>query len=120
VDDFSGQIHWKFALIVWILVQTGIDDWINPIPLLIGSVFPDADIRKSMIGKIIPLWLFFNHRGFTHSLCGLVVFTLPIMYFNFKWGCIFACGYLLHLMMDDTTPMGIKWKIGHKRKRIRL
>lgn len=97
----------------------GIDDvFLNPIPFLIGSVFPDCDHRKAPMGRIIPLWLFFNHRGFTHSLVALVLFSLPIgIFYSWKWCLLFAAGYLLHLAMDDSTPMRVKWLLGHKRKR---
>lgn len=114
---FSGKIHWQFAFIIWVLVQMQLDVWLNPIPFLIGSVFPDADIKYSTIGKFIPLWLIWKHRGFTHSLTALVLFSAPIAYWNFKWGCLFAVGYLLHLLMDSSTPMGIRWKLGHRKKR---
>lgn len=116
---FSGKIHFHFALIVWVLIQSGVDDvFLNPIPFLIGSLFPDADHRRAPIGSIIPLWIVFNHRGFTHTLMGVVVFSLPIgVFYSWKWCALFACGYLLHLMMDAGTPMGIKWIRGHKRRK---
>lgn len=106
---FSGSIHWRFALIVWLLIQCQIDDWVNPIPFLIGSIFPDCDHRKAPIGRIFPMWIWCKHRGFTHSLQGVVIFALPIMYFNFKWACIFMAGCLLHIAMDSGTVMGVKW-----------
>lgn len=121
VCAFSGSIHWRFAVIVWILIQVGVHDvWLNPIPFLIGSLFPDCDCRTAPIGRIFPLWLIFNHRGFTHTIGGILVFTFPVVYYmGLKWGILFAGGYLLHLMMDSGTPMGIKWMTGHKRKKKR-
>jgi membrane-bound metal-dependent hydrolase YbcI (DUF457 family) len=118
---FSGKIHWGFALIVWIMIQVGVEDvFLNPIPFLIGSVFPDCDIRYSTIGKILPLWLFLNHRGFTHSILGMFLFSLPIgIFYSWKWCILFASGYLLHLLMDSSTPMGIKWMTGHKKRAYR-
>jgi membrane-bound metal-dependent hydrolase YbcI (DUF457 family) len=94
------------------------DVFINPIPFLIGSVFPDADHPKAPMGRILPLHWFFNHRGFTHTLGGMVVFSLPIgIFYSWKWAGLFALGYLLHLAMDDGTPMRVKWIRGHKRRR---
>lgn len=113
---FSGKIHWNFALLVWLLIQIQIPDWINPIPFLIGSIFPDADIRKSLIGKFIPLWIWFKHRTFIHSLQSAVLFSIPVTLFYWKWGVLFFLGYLFHMMMDSGTPMGIVW-IYKKRKR---
>lgn len=99
----------------------GVEDvFLNPIPYLIGSVFPDSDHRHAPMGRILPLWILFNHRGFTHSLLGLAVFSAPVVIFiSIKWALLFAAGYLLHLMMDDTTPMGVKWIRGHRRKKKR-
>lgn len=115
---FSGSIHWKFAFILWLLFVGMSNVWINPIPFLIGSLFPDADHKKAPIGRLFPLWLIFKHRGFTHTLVGLVVFSLPIgIWYNWKWAATFAVGYLLHLAMDSSTPMGIKWIRGHKRRK---
>lgn len=116
---FSGSIHWKFTFIIWLLIiAMGDHLWLNPIPLLIGSLFPDTDCKSAPIGKFLPLWLLFNHRGFTHSLPALVLFSLPIgMFYDWKWSALFACGYLLHLAMDSSTPMGVKWLHGHRRKK---
>lgn len=116
---FSGKMHFNFALIVWILIQCQIDDWVNPIPFLIGSVFPDCDHRHAPMGRILPMWLLCKHRGFTHSLQGALIFTLPIMYFNFKWGCIYVAGYLLHIAMDAGTPSGIRWVWKPRKKKLK-
>lgn len=72
------------------------------------------------MGRLLPLWLLFNHRGFTHTWFGLLLFSLPIIELvSLKWAILFAAGYLLHLMMDATTPMGIKWFTGHKKRAYR-
>lgn len=93
--------------------------WVNPIPFLIGSVFPDCDHKKAPMGKLLPLWLVFNHRGFTHTLLALVAFSSLVCIYDFKWGISFGVGYLLHLLEDDSTPMRIKWISGHKRRAYR-
>jgi membrane-bound metal-dependent hydrolase YbcI (DUF457 family) len=119
---FSGKIHFQFSLIIWLLIQlVGVTDvFLNPIPFLIGSVFPDCDHKRAPMGRIIPLWLLFNHRGFTHTLTGVALFSLPIgLFYSWKWCMLFACGYVLHLMMDSSTPMGVKWLRGHKKRAYR-
>lgn len=90
--------------------------WFNPIPFLIGSIFPDCDHRKAPMGRLLPLWLVFNHRGFTHTCWGLVGFSALVGCYNLNWGIIFMAGYFLHLVMDSGTPMGIKWIVGHKKR----
>jgi inner membrane protein len=119
---FSGKIHWGFALIIWCLIQVGVEDvFLNPIPFLIGSVFPDCDHRRAPMGRLLPLWIVFNHRGFTHTLPSMVIFSAIVAYVSDSWmWCImFAGGYLLHLMMDSGTPMGIKWLRGHRKRAYR-
>ena len=117
VVAFSGRIHVGFAVIIWVMIQMGVDRvFLNPIPFLIGSVLPDCDHRHAPMGKILPLWLVFNHRGFTHTIPAVILFSAPIAYWNLKWGMLFAAGYLLHLLMDSSTPMGIKWWKGHKKR----
>lgn len=101
------------------MIQVGVDDvFLNPIPFLIGSVFPDCDHKAAPMGRIFPMWLFFNHRGFTHTLPSLLLFSLPIgIFYSWKWALLFGAGYFLHLMMDDGTPMRVKWWKGHKRRK---
>jgi membrane-bound metal-dependent hydrolase YbcI (DUF457 family) len=115
---FSGKIHWQFTFIIWLMICVPNNIWLNPIPLLIGSLFPDTDCKSAPIGRFIPLWLIWNHRGFTHTLPALVLFSLPIgIWYSWKWSALFACGYLLHLAMDSSTPMGVKWIGGHKKRK---
>jgi membrane-bound metal-dependent hydrolase YbcI (DUF457 family) len=116
---FSGKIHFNFALLIWIMMVGVNNFWFNPIPFLIGSVFPDCDHKRAPMGRFLPLWLLFPHRGFTHTLFGLVLFSSLLALYYWKWGIIFACGYFLHLAMDSGTPMGIKWIRGHKKRAYR-
>jgi membrane-bound metal-dependent hydrolase YbcI (DUF457 family) len=119
VCAFSGKIHFQFAAVVWLLIQVGVDDvFLNPIPFLVGSVFPDCDHRRAPMGRIFPMWILCTHRGFTHTLPAMAAFSIPIgIFYSWKWALLFASGYLLHLMMDDGTPMRVKWIKGHTRKK---
>ena len=116
---WSGKMHVQFNFIIWIFIQLGVDHvFLNPIPFLIGSLWPDCDHKKAPIGRLFPVWLICTHRGFTHTLGGMVLFSLPIgIFYSWKWCMLFAGGYLLHLMMDSSTPMGIHWIKGHRKKK---
>lgn len=119
---FNGKVHFGFAFIIWLLVSFAPEHPvpIEPFSFLIGSVFPDADIKYSRIGKILPLWLFFKHRGFTHTLWGMIVFGgIVFMFFDVRIMCSFLLGYWLHLFMDSSTPMGVKW-LGKRKKHLRF
>lgn len=82
---------------------------------VIGSLWPDTDKRGSLLGRFIPLWLFFKHRRFTHSWAGLALFTAVVVHFyGNKAGLVFAAGYFSHMLLD--------WRIQwlwpkHKKKR---
>lgn len=103
-------MHLTFNFYVWILLQLGVDHvFLNPIPFLVGSLFPDADHRKAPMGRIFPIWLVCRHRGFTHSVGGIFIFSSLVALYDLKWGVLFAGGYFLHLVEDSSTPQGVKW-----------
>lgn len=75
--------------------------------VFIGALLPDIDTRNSVLGKFIPAWLFFKHRGFLHSFLGMA-----LVLWIFSWGGNSALtygifiGYLSHLLADAVTPWG--------------
>lgn len=70
----------------------------NPICLvgIVGSIAPDIDLK---IG--IP------HRTITHSLLSLIISTSIIYIFSSSIAIVFALNYLLHLILDSLTKMGV-------------
>jgi membrane-bound metal-dependent hydrolase YbcI (DUF457 family) len=81
---------------------------------MIGSLLPDADIKTSFMGRILPLWKITKHRGMLHSLLGLVLFCLPLgILWDLEYARSLAFGYLVHLAMDAFSS--IKW-LGVRRK----
>lgn len=110
VVAFSGRIHFGFAVIVWVMIQMGVDRvFLNPIPLLFATLLPDSDHPRSPIGRFIPLWLIWKHRTFTHTIWAMILFSIPFFIYSFKWGCMFCLGYFLHLTLDSGTYTSIKW-----------
>ena len=88
---------------------------------ILGSVFPDIDNKRSMIGKHLhflrwcqgtknhrdklphtPIFLAFTLVLFSHLYKGM--YKEAIMY---GW----ALGYLMHLILDTFTAGGIRWLI---------
>lgn len=59
-----------------------------------------------------------KHRGITHTIAGLAIFSLPALSTGNKYiifGSVY--GYASHLFMDLMTPMGLKiWYPFSKRK----
>jgi inner membrane protein len=114
---FSGAIHWRMCLLLWILwyFQTGV--WVNPVIALFATLLPDADHPKAPMGRFIPLHLFCKHRGFTHSFEGMFLFSLPCLFISVNFWISFLFGYLVHLWMDAMTYTSVKWFYFYKRKK---
>lgn len=83
---------------------------------VIGSLFPDIDTPTSAVGRKIPLFSLIagGHRGWTHSLMGLILFSAPLLsVFNTEIALAFAAGYISHLLLDMLNPAGVRifWPI---------
>lgn len=112
---FNFRTHWGACLMIWIMCAVG-GLFFNPITMLLGSVFPDADHRKAPMGKFIPLWLIWNHRGFVHTLWFAILASIPFLFWNGLAAVSFFAGFIVHLLMDSCTPSGVRW-FGGKTKR---
>lgn len=115
---FNGRVHWSFALILYIYLIC-VDDrayhHLNPLLVIAGSLFPDSDHRHAPAGKILPLWLIFKHRGFTHTIWGMMLFATPILLYRWDYGLSFIIGYCTHLLLDSMTPSGVRLFGGKKK-----
>jgi membrane-bound metal-dependent hydrolase YbcI (DUF457 family) len=71
------------------------------IPAAVGALWPDTDIRTSLLGRFIPLWMArgITHRGFTHSYWAAVVFALA-WHALFPGAIWFFIAYFLHIACD--------------------
>lgn len=72
----------------------------------LGSYLPDADNKHAPIGKILPLWLFFDHREETHSLFFSLVCGCIAGVFNWLLGLGLITGMILHCFADLHTYYG--------------
>jgi len=97
--------------------------------LIIASILPDIDEKKSKISQIMPFFIttFFNrlnHRGFTHNIFGFIFLTClsyPVLYLMFKENVniameAFVIGYLSHIFGDMVTYSGVYFIPGVKTK----
>lgn len=101
--------------------------------LCFGAILPDIDSPKSFVNSKFLLGIgrtvarFSEHRGFFHSIFGILSFLIIgfflVLWLNFSAIYILALGlgYILHLAADSFTVSGIKWfwKSGHVRGPIR-
>ncbi len=92
-----------------------------------ASLTPDLDHPKafaskgSLTSKFIRLTT--KHRGWTHSLFGLLLFSLAFLLFlhyvklSVSYAIPFFLGYTSHLISDSLNPAGVMW-FWPKKKRL--
>lgn len=83
--------------IAWLSVCFGL--------FILGSLFPDTDSKKSIIGRYIHIPV--RHRTWTHSIwVVLILGVISIVVRPMFW---FTLGYFLHLFWDSLSKGGICW-----------
>lgn len=107
---FKGRTHLIIGVGVAILLYNAFG-FGGIIMAALGSLLPDIDHPDSMLGKKIPIARLFNmeHRGWTHSLLGLGIFSAILALFSIGSVPGMALGYMLHLFADSMTPTGVAW-----------
>lgn len=125
MDDFRGKTHCYISVSLAILICHYYHlDYIYRIPvwtgLIVGSILPDADNMYAPMGKIFPLWLFIEHRTWTHSLW-IFVSVIPLVVMDCRY-CALGLGFglLSHLLADTLTMMGVPFLYPFKKHRYSL
>ena len=103
--------HFLIAFVVYLLfVRIGLLKLdVVVVGLAVGSVIPDIDHPKSLLGGVV------KHRGIVHSPLALgvsvVLLSSILSIYNANPLIVFGffLGYLIHLVTDSLTPMGVKW-----------
>lgn len=97
------------GLLLWFLPLSILQKVLVLVFCIFGSLFPDIDTPKSIIGRKVKLvgWLF-RHRGFFHGIVALILFTsIIILLSNVLYGFSFALGFLSHLLLDSLSIEGV-------------
>lgn len=89
--------------------------------LLLGSIFPDIDHANSRVSRGFPILKYIigklsEHRGFTHSVYGVLLFSIPVLLIGIYPLVGFIFGYIFHIIGDMVTFSGITFY----KKRIKL
>ena len=106
----SGKTHAIAAVVVSSALTCGMGMPTEYVVIaVIGGWAPDVDHRTSTLGLWLPFWLFFRHRGCTHSFLGLLLSSGLLFFFvHDPWAMMaFGVGYMSHLLLDWMTPMGV-------------
>ena len=67
--------------------------------IMIGSLLPDIDHPRSILGRLNVFVIFMKHRGFFHTLSGCVILSLPFIVIQGAAPYIFL-GAISHLFAD--------------------
>jgi inner membrane protein len=132
------RTHILFALFFYLLfIKIFSIDFsiIFTLVLCFGAILPDVDSPKSYVNRKYlfgfgrGIALFSRHRGFWHSIYGLLIFFVLsiIVVLLIKTPFIFflslPLGYFLHLAADSFNVSGIRWfwksKKGHLKWKIK-
>lgn len=112
---FSGITHVILGLGLYFYLFDG--NVILLIFVAVGSLLPDIDIKSSMLGRLNPFAGIMKHRGSTHTMAGAALFSLLVsVLLKWQYGMALGFGYLLHLIGDTFTPMGIMWLYPYSKK----
>ncbi len=119
----SHLIFCLFFIIFFLKVLSFFNIYLNVLYIIpisfISCILPDIDHPKSFLGNnlkfvSIKIFNFFGHRTITHSLFGLIIFYLFIIYinffllnFNFNIIFIIFLSYFSHILCDMFTYKGI-------------
>jgi len=92
--------NWRIHIIIGLLFGIGFTT--HPTDLffiMVGSLLPDIDHPRSMLGRfnIFSSWM--THRGFSHTLVGCFVLSLPFVYIHGAAPYIFL-GTISHIFGD--------------------
>ena len=92
--------NWAIHIIIGLFFSIGFTT--QPIDIcfiMIGSLLPDIDHPKSMMGRMIIFVSLMSHRGFCHTLAGCIVLSLPFLYIHGAAPYVFL-GTISHLFGD--------------------
>ncbi len=105
ITNVEKLTHVVFAVFIFsIIIYLFKVSYVGLIFILIGSVFPDFDLK-------------FYHRKLLHNFWIIGIVSAFLFYFHL-YGLMFLIGALSHLFLDSLTPTGIFpfWPVRYKFK----
>lgn len=117
----KGYTHLAIGLGVGLAIKDTLGFWGIAMAGL-GSLLPDLDHPGSLLGRRVPgaSILGLKHRGWMHSILGLIVFSAIVGSINPELVPGIALGYLLHLIADSLNPSGVAWFYPLSKKRMHI
>jgi hypothetical protein len=95
--NFRGHLMIGFLLAL-LFAQTSLE----AVVIVFCSFLPDIDHPTSTFGQFNPLarWGWVQHRGFTHSVLGVFLFSLPFVALGTQGYWMAVIGYAGHVLGD--------------------
>lgn len=117
----KGYTHLAIGLGAGLVMKDTLESW-GIVMTGLGSILPDLDHPKSLLGRRIPgaSIIGLKHRGWMYSLLGLIVFVSISTAIDSRLAPAIALGYMLHLLADTLNPSGISWFYPFYKKRIHI
>lgn len=121
----KGHVIFSLSVVIFLkkinlLLALSYSNWGH---IIVGSIvaclLPDIDHPKSWLGQklkwfSIPISKLFGHRGFTHSVLAIIIFSIFLhLCFSFynllpiDIVQIMIISYISHIMADMLTPFGV-------------
>jgi len=112
-----GRTHMAFGLLCALIFLPIIQPRYEMVFIgivVLGSLLPDIDERRSKISRKIPLIatllsFFVKHRGIFHSLFMALPLSALIWWFSPTSGYALFIGYCSHLVTDGMTVQGVNF-----------
>lgn len=113
---FKGLTHALIAVSLYSILFGIGNNLIIIIPIVLGSLIPDIDIDTSKLGRYNLFAPMMKHRGKMHTVLTLAPITIVLLFIDTNFALGFAFGYIMHLIFDTLTPMGIMWLYPYKKE----
>ena len=92
--------NWKIHIIIGLLFSVGFTSEPRDIVfIMIGSLLPDIDHPRSILGRFNIFTSLMTHRGFCHTLVGCIVLSSPFTYIYGEAPYVLL-GTISHLFAD--------------------
>ena len=84
--------------------------------IVFGSLLPDIDHPRSILGRCNPVVRWMKHRGHCHTILGVLLLTAPLMFFGIVAYEFIIFGAIVHIFSDKL----FSWFPGKKYFELRI
>lgn len=83
---------------------------ISSLGLLLGSLLPDVDSKRSILGRFVPFVEdIIGHRTYTHTIWVALLLSGLAYYVDIMFLWMVVVGYIFHIIQDSFSIQGVDW-----------